>query len=121
MRTPNEKRIVKKMRQWIVYEDEHFVVLNKPEGLAAQGGSMATESLDRYLPSLAESLDGHDEHKALRLDHRLDKETSGVLVLTRPVLLLPSFQFCCNVVSSTSRTKRSSRRQRQHLCTRTGG
>ncbi|KAI9910053.1 hypothetical protein PsorP6_010842 [Peronosclerospora sorghi] len=83
MRTPKEKRIVKQLRQRIVYEDEHFVVLNKPEGLAVQGGSMVTESLNLYLPSLAESLYGNDEHKSLRLVHRLDKETSGVLILAR--------------------------------------
>ncbi|KAI9917854.1 hypothetical protein PsorP6_012334 [Peronosclerospora sorghi] len=79
MRMPKEKRIVKQLRQRIVYEDEHFVVLNKPEGLAVQ----VTESLDRYLPALAESLDGQDEHKALRLVHRLDEETSEVMVLAR--------------------------------------
>ncbi|KAI9916009.1 hypothetical protein PsorP6_007039 [Peronosclerospora sorghi] len=90
-RTSKEKRIVKQLRQRIVYEDEHFVVLNKPEGLAVQGGSMVTESLDRYLPSLAESLDGHDEHKTLRLVHRLDKETSGVLVLARSRLAAAKF------------------------------
>ncbi|KAI9915469.1 hypothetical protein PsorP6_006811 [Peronosclerospora sorghi] len=84
MRTPKEKRIVRQLRQRIVYEDEHFVVLNKPEGLTVQ-------SLDLYLPSLAESLDGHDEHKALRLVHRLDKETSGVLVLARSRLAAAKF------------------------------
>ncbi|KAI9916951.1 hypothetical protein PsorP6_016834 [Peronosclerospora sorghi] len=36
IRSPKEKRIVKQLRQRIVYEDEHFVVLNKPEGLAVQ-------------------------------------------------------------------------------------
>ncbi|KAI9908272.1 hypothetical protein PsorP6_016189 [Peronosclerospora sorghi] len=36
IRTPKEKRIVKQLRQRIVYEDEHCVVLNKPEGLAVQ-------------------------------------------------------------------------------------
>ncbi|KAI9919318.1 hypothetical protein PsorP6_017501 [Peronosclerospora sorghi] len=98
MRTTKEKRIVNKLRQQIVYEDEHFVVLNKPEGLAVQVDrykgsrqpSIASrlygervESLDRYVPALAESLYVHDEHKALPLVHRLDKETSGVLVLSR--------------------------------------
>ncbi|KAI9920427.1 hypothetical protein PsorP6_015641 [Peronosclerospora sorghi] len=83
IRTAKENMIVKQLIQHIVYEDEHFVVLNKPQGLAVQGGSMVTESLDRYLPALAESLDGHDEHKALRLVHLLDKETSGVMVLAR--------------------------------------
>ncbi|KAI9914267.1 hypothetical protein PsorP6_008447 [Peronosclerospora sorghi] len=91
MRTPKEKSIVKQLRQRIVYEDEHFVVLNKPEGLAVQGGSMVTESLDRYLPALADSFDGHEEHKALRLVHRLDKETSGVLVLARSRLAAAKF------------------------------
>ncbi|KAI9910983.1 hypothetical protein PsorP6_010992 [Peronosclerospora sorghi] len=91
IRTPKEKRIVKQLRQRIVYEDEHFVLLNKPEGLAVKGGSMVTESLDRYLPALAESLDGHDEHKALRLVRRLDKETPGVLVLARSRLAAAKF------------------------------
>ncbi|KAI9906300.1 hypothetical protein PsorP6_004495 [Peronosclerospora sorghi] len=55
---------------------------------------MLTESLDRYFPALAESLDGHDEHKAIPkqcLVHRLDKETSGVLVLARSRLAAAKF------------------------------
>ncbi|KAI9908541.1 hypothetical protein PsorP6_016243 [Peronosclerospora sorghi] len=91
MRRPKEKSIVNQLRQRIVYENEYFVVLNKPEGLAVQGGSVVTESLDRYLPALAESLDGHGEHKALRLVHRLDKETSGVLVLAHSRLVSAKF------------------------------
>ncbi|KAI9914357.1 hypothetical protein PsorP6_008489 [Peronosclerospora sorghi] len=77
MRTPKEKRIVKQLRQRVVYEDEHFVVLNKPEELAVQ-----------LLPS---HLGGHDKQKALRLVHRLDKETSGVLVLARSRLAAAKF------------------------------
>ena len=58
-----------------------------------------TESLDRYLPSIAASLTGRhyqsqqdkNEHLTLKLVHRLDMDTSGVLVLARSRLAAAKF------------------------------
>jgi 23S rRNA pseudouridine955/2504/2580 synthase len=66
------------MRNAVLYRDDHILVLNKPAGLPTQGGSKQT----RHIDGLAEALRfGYDEKP--RLVHRLDKDTSGVLVLAR--------------------------------------
>ncbi len=62
----------------VLFRDEHLIVLNKPAGLASQGGSGQA----RHVDGLAEALKfGFDEKP--RLVHRLDKDTSGILVLAR--------------------------------------
>ena len=62
----------------ILYQDEDVVVLNKPFGLAVQGGSGTHRHLDAMLGALA---GGKGERP--RLVHRLDRDTCGVLVLAR--------------------------------------
>lgn len=69
---------IDKLKSWILFEDDDVVVLNKPAGLAVQGGSGIKENLDDSLMAL--SLDGETKPK---LVHRLDRETSGVLVIAR--------------------------------------
>lgn len=65
--------------QWIVYEDEHLAVINKPSGLAVQGGTRTLRHLDGILQKRA-----HVEGCARwLLVHRLDKDTSGLLVLAK--------------------------------------
>lgn len=62
----------------ILHEDAQVIVLNKPAGLAVQGGSGLTRHVDAMLESLT------DRHgRKPRLVHRLDRETSGVLVVAR--------------------------------------
>jgi len=63
-----------------LHRDDAVIVLNKPPGLAVQGGSGTERHLDGLLDALRF---GSDERP--RLVHRLDKETSGVLVLARAV------------------------------------
>ncbi len=65
------------LRSWILYQDEVIIALNKPPGLAVQGGSGTRRHLDAMLPLLAQA------GERPRLVHRLDKDTSGVLVLAR--------------------------------------
>lgn len=68
----------KMIRDCVIYRDDDIIVLNKPSGLAVQGGSGTTKHVD----GLSEALRfGYDEKP--RLVHRLDKDTSGVLVLAR--------------------------------------
>lgn len=66
------------IRACVIHRDDHIIVLNKPPGLATQGGSKQT----RHVDGLAEALKFGLEEKP-RLVHRLDKDTSGVLVLAR--------------------------------------
>ena len=62
-------------RGLVLYEDDEVLVLNKPAGLAVQGGTKTLHHVDRLLSVWGEGLDRP------RLVHRLDRDTSGVLVL----------------------------------------
>ncbi|MDP7650976.1 MAG: RluA family pseudouridine synthase [Rhodospirillales bacterium] len=66
------------LRERVLYRDAHVLVLNKPAGLAVQGGSGTHRHLDAMLDALT-----FDAKERPRLVHRLDKDTSGVLVLAR--------------------------------------
>ena len=55
-----------------VYEDACLLALNKPQGLAVQGGS-------KVQTHIAQMIEGAD----LRLVHRLDRDTSGLLILAK--------------------------------------
>lgn len=65
------------LRRRVLYRDAHVLVIDKPAGLAVQGGSKMVRHLDGMLDALA------FEGERPRLVHRLDKDTSGVLVLAR--------------------------------------
>jgi 23S rRNA pseudouridine955/2504/2580 synthase len=62
-------------RSLVLYEDDEVLVLNKPSGLAVQGGTKTIRHVDRLLSAWGEGLNRP------RLVHRLDRDTSGVLVL----------------------------------------
>jgi len=66
------------LRDWIIYEDRAILALAKPAGLAAQGGGGIVESLDEMLKELA-----RNPRTIPRLAHRLDRETSGIIVAGR--------------------------------------
>ncbi|KAG6584642.1 Pseudouridine synthase [Phytophthora cinnamomi] len=93
--TAEDQQRLQRLMQRVVYRDDHFLVMNKPHGLAVQDGSALTESLARYLPWIADALRGgcpqQYEEQELRLVHRLDKKTSGVLVLARSRLAAARF------------------------------
>lgn len=69
----------KMMRDSVIWMDDHVIALNKPAGLPSQGGSGQG---DRHVDALSAvfSREGGDKP---RLVHRLDKDTSGVLLLAR--------------------------------------
>jgi 23S rRNA pseudouridine955/2504/2580 synthase len=62
-------------RSLVIYEDDEVLALNKPSGLAVQGGTKTTRHVDGLLSAWGEGLERP------RLVHRLDRDTSGVLVL----------------------------------------
>ena len=68
----------KMIRDAVIYRDDHIIALNKPPGLPVQGGSKQ----ERHVDGLAEAL-RFDYDEKPRLVHRLDKDTSGVLLLAR--------------------------------------
>jgi 23S rRNA pseudouridine955/2504/2580 synthase len=59
----------------VLWEDEEVLILNKPAGLAVQGGTKTPHHIDRLLSAWGEG------ETRPRLTHRLDRDTSGVLVL----------------------------------------
>jgi 23S rRNA pseudouridine955/2504/2580 synthase len=61
-----------------LHEDDDLLVLNKPSGIAVQGGTKTTHHIDRLLEGLG---DGPETRP--RLVHRLDRDTSGVLVIAK--------------------------------------
>ncbi len=65
------------VRDMVIYDDRNAFVLNKPPGLATQGGTKTTHHLDRLLDGLA------GEVGRPKLVHRLDKDTSGALLVAR--------------------------------------
>jgi len=66
------------LRQLVLYRDDAAIVLNKPAGLAVQGGSKTGRHVDGLLDTLR-----FDSDERPRLVHRLDKDTSGVLLIAR--------------------------------------
>ncbi|MSP02327.1 MAG: RluA family pseudouridine synthase [Acetobacteraceae bacterium] len=69
---------LREVRAMIVYEDDHLFVLNKPYGLPVQGGPGITRHVDGMLEGLR--IEGGDRP---RLVHRLDRDTTGVLLIAR--------------------------------------
>ena len=72
MLSPQEIRFAHSL---VLYEDEDVIALNKPSGLAVQGGTKTKNHVDRLLSAWGEGLERP------RLVHRLDRDTSGVLLL----------------------------------------
>ena len=66
------------LRAMVLYEDDDMMVLNKPFGLAVQGGSGTVRHLDGMLEALRD-----DQGQKPRLVHRLDKDTSGCIVIAK--------------------------------------
>lgn len=62
------------MRGLVIYEDTDIIALNKPHGLAVQGGTNTLRHIDGLLPALGEGC---------RLVHRLDRDTTGVLLIAK--------------------------------------
>ncbi|HEY8596038.1 MAG TPA: RluA family pseudouridine synthase [Devosiaceae bacterium] len=66
------------LRGLIIYEDDDIYVFNKPAGLAVQGGSGTKRHIDGMLKSLP-----NRKGEAPRLVHRLDRDTSGCLLVAK--------------------------------------
>ncbi len=76
------KSLIDRMAAAIVFEDKHIIGLNKPSGIAAHGGSGISFGVIETLRALR-------PEQSIELVHRLDRNTSGILVLakTRSALL----------------------------------
>lgn len=76
-RPPVAERDARFVRSLVLHADEELIVLDKPAGLAVQGGTGTRRHLDGMLDALAEG------GERPRLVHRLDRDTAGLLVLAR--------------------------------------
>jgi 23S rRNA pseudouridine955/2504/2580 synthase len=75
MLAPKDEAFV---RSLVLHKDQDVIVLNKPQGLAVQGGAKTVRHLDALLDGLK-----FDAESRPKLIHRLDRDTSGCLVLAR--------------------------------------
>lgn len=97
----------------VLYEDEHVLVLNKPAGISVHGNGKTKEYtvadwiLKKYpsLASVGEPHEGEGNIPRPGIVHRLDKETSGVLVVAKdqPTYLFLKKQFAERTVAKTYR------------------
>jgi 23S rRNA pseudouridine955/2504/2580 synthase len=83
------------IRSITLYEDDDVLVLNKPMGLAVQGGSGTTHHLDGMLGALRGA---HPDAQRPRLVHRLDKDTAGCLLVAKT-------RFAASALAKTFRTR----------------
>ena len=77
-RAPLSQAQIDYIQSLVIYEDRHAIVINKPPGLATQGGIGITTHVDGLLDALTGTMTTRP-----KLVHRLDKDTSGVLLLAR--------------------------------------
>src|SRR5687768_8328861 len=66
------------VRSLVIAQGRDWLALDKPPGLATQGGTKTSNHLDRLLDGLAD-----DDGNRPKLVHRLDKDTSGVLLVAK--------------------------------------
>src|ERR1700751_4065965 len=72
------KKALQDLKDMILFEDADVMVLNKPAGLAVQGGSGITRNVDDMLEVMRDA-----KGQKPRLEHRLDKETAGCLLIAK--------------------------------------
>ncbi|MCW8918081.1 MAG: 23S rRNA pseudouridine(955/2504/2580) synthase RluC [Gammaproteobacteria bacterium] len=82
---PPSDRVLRQIRDSILYEDDGLLVLNKPSGLAVHGGSGLSYGVIEGLRAL------RPEAHFLELAHRLDRDTSGCLVIAKKRSVLRAF------------------------------
>src|SRR5229473_407952 len=78
VQTREVSRDEKEMRDMVIHRDDHVIALNKPPGLAVQGGTGTERHIDGMLDALQ-----FESAERPRLVHRLDKDTSGLLLIAR--------------------------------------
>ena len=72
------KKFGEYIKSLVIYKNEQVLVLNKPTGLAVQGGTKIKLNIDLMLDSLK-----YEFQERPKLVHRIDKQTSGILLIAR--------------------------------------
>ena len=63
------------IKSMVIYKDNNIIVLNKPSGLAVQGGTNTFHHIEAWLPALK-----YEKEEAPKLVHRIDKDTTGSII-----------------------------------------
>ncbi|NDC57064.1 MAG: RluA family pseudouridine synthase, partial [Alphaproteobacteria bacterium] len=74
----DSQTLVQKLSGLILFQNHDLIAINKPAGLAVQGGMGIDDHLDGWLQAWA-----HHKKQPLKLVHRLDRDTSGLLLLAK--------------------------------------
>ena len=69
-----DKSFITNFKKSILYENDNFLIIDKWSGIAAQGGSNIIISIDKIIKNISETYN---------LVHRLDKETSGLMIIAK--------------------------------------
>lgn len=80
--TQISKSAVEDFKSWIIFENNDYLAINKPQGLASQGGRGVKISVDDIIRQIS---------PRYKLVHRLDKDTSGVLVVAKKTTAATKF------------------------------
>jgi 23S rRNA pseudouridine955/2504/2580 synthase len=70
--------MIERLKDAVIFQDDNIIVINKPAGLAVQGGSRIVHSIDELSSYLQDEAMGKP-----KLVHRIDKNTTGILILAR--------------------------------------
>ena len=68
----------KKISEWIIFKNKNFILFNKPSGVAVQGGTKIGFNIDTALSAFTS-----ETGEKPKLVHRIDKDTSGLLLIAR--------------------------------------
>ena len=66
------------IKSWVIFKDKNLIIINKPPGIAVQGGTKIRINIDSLLEYLK-----YDFKERPKLVHRIDKKTSGLLIIAR--------------------------------------
>jgi 23S rRNA pseudouridine955/2504/2580 synthase len=97
---PVAQGLLQRLEAAIVYEDKALIVMNKPAGIAVHGGSGLSFGVIEALRQL------RPDAKELELVHRLDRDTSGLLMIAKKRSMLRHLHAACAAMVSTSATWR---------------
>ena len=78
LNTELKLKFSEEIKKWVIFKNQEFIALNKPSGIPVQGGTNVKLNVDSLLDCLKYEL-----QETPKLVHRIDKNTSGLLLIAR--------------------------------------
>lgn len=72
------RNLKKEFLSWIIFINDEFMIINKPSGIAVQGGTKVKRNIDDMLSIMV-----NKNNEKPKLVHRIDRDTSGLLIVSR--------------------------------------